>query len=319
MNTDYLREFVVFAGHMSFTSAARTLSLSQPTLSRHISELERQYGCKLVDRSSQALRLTYCGRVLLQQAPELIALEETIDMRMASARAEPCGNLTIERYRKSPLIQGMMQRAASMVTNTHPGYTVVRRPLRAGETSRDAVARGEIDEGIIACTTDHTAHCPVTETEGIGSLELTGHRERIYFVVSVRDSLASCKSASFDDIAGHCLVFPLNPEFARCQPDVERLLGERGHTLRWRPYELDDVEELGLMRIEPNEAFIVVESAAASPDTYYLHNPDLRLIPCSDDVWVTRYLIFSTNSDNPVLHSFLDAMAHLDSKNMCNR
>ena len=144
MNTDYLREFVVFAGHMSFTSAARTLSLSQPTLSRHISELERQYGCKLVDRSSQALRLTYCGRVLLQQAPELIALEETIDMRMASARAEPCGNLTIERYRKSPLIQGMMQRAASMVTNTHPGYTIVRRPLRAGETSRDAVARGEI-------------------------------------------------------------------------------------------------------------------------------------------------------------------------------
>ena len=55
MNTDYLREFVVFAGHMSFTSAARTLSLSQPTLSRHISELERQYGCKLVDRSSQVL------------------------------------------------------------------------------------------------------------------------------------------------------------------------------------------------------------------------------------------------------------------------
>lgn len=73
MNADYLKEFVVFAGHMNFTAAAKALSVSQPSLSRHVSELEQRFGCELVDRGAPCLRLTHCGRVLLEQAPELIA------------------------------------------------------------------------------------------------------------------------------------------------------------------------------------------------------------------------------------------------------
>ena len=312
MNTDYLREFVVFAAHMNFTSAAKALSISQPTLSRHISELERQYGCALVDRAGQPLRLTHCGKTMLQQAPELIALEDALSSRMEAAKHEPYGSLAIERYRKSPLIQGMMHEAASVVSREHPGFTVIRRPLRAGETSREAILRGAVDAGIVACTTDRHATCPVGAADGFGSLELPGHRERIRFVLPSDDPLASRDTVGLDDLADHRFVFPLNPEFARCQPDVERLFAERGHALRWRPYELDDVEELGLMRIGSREVFIVVESAAASPDAFYLGNPDLAVIECADDVLVTRYLIYRRDDGNPVLLAFLDAMARLD-------
>lgn len=73
MNADYPKEFVVFAGHMNFTTAAKVLSVSQPSLSRHVSELEQRFGCELVDRGAPCPRLTHCGRVLLEQAPELIA------------------------------------------------------------------------------------------------------------------------------------------------------------------------------------------------------------------------------------------------------
>ena len=83
MNTDYLREFVVFAGYMNFTAAAKALNLSQPSLSRHVSELERRYGCELVDRTSPVLRLTHCGRMLLAQAPELLSAEDALNARMA--------------------------------------------------------------------------------------------------------------------------------------------------------------------------------------------------------------------------------------------
>jgi LysR family hydrogen peroxide-inducible transcriptional activator len=44
-----LRAFAAFARKRSFSSAAEELGISQPTVSRHLSELEQKLGIKLVD------------------------------------------------------------------------------------------------------------------------------------------------------------------------------------------------------------------------------------------------------------------------------
>ena len=41
MRTEYLREFVVFSRHLSFTEAAKELFIAQSTLSTHIAALEK--------------------------------------------------------------------------------------------------------------------------------------------------------------------------------------------------------------------------------------------------------------------------------------
>lgn len=311
MNTDYLREFVVFAGHMNFTAAARTLNMSQPTLSRHISELERHYRCQLVDRSTPLLRLTYCGKVLLEQAPELIAVERSLEAGMADARREPYGRLAVERYRKSPLIRGLLSEARGALRSEHPGFSIAQQALRPGDSAGEAVVRGDIDVGIVACTTDGEPTCPVRDAEGLAFLQLAS-RERLRFVVTADSPLAGRTSLRLDELATACFVFPLNPEFGRCQPDVERLFVERGLTLRSRPYELGEVEELGLMDIGPGEVFIVVESAADAPDAFYLRNPGLRIIACAEPILVTRFVIWRASDDNPVLAAFLEEVARLD-------
>lgn len=311
MNTDYLREFVVFAGHMNFTAAARTLNVSQPTLSRHISELERHYRCELVDRSTPLLRLTYCGKVLLEQAPELIAVECSLEAGMADARREPYGRLIVERYRKSPLIRGLLSDVRGALRAKHPGFSIVQQALRPGDSAGEAVLRGDIDVGIVACTTDGEPTCPVRDVEGLACLRLAS-REHLRFVVAADSPLADRASLYLADLAEFCFVFPLNPEFGRCRPDVERLFAERGLTLRSRPYELGEVEELGLMDIGPGEVFIVVESAADAPDTFYLRNSSLRIISCAEPILVTRFVIFRANDDNPVLAVFLEEVTRLD-------
>lgn len=310
VNTDHLREFVVFAGYMNFTAAAKALNMSQPSLSRHVSELERRYGCELVDRSAPVLRLTHCGRVLLAQAPELIAAEDALNTRMAEAKQEPYGNLVVERYRKSPRIQGAMSDVLNALKSEHPGFSFTRRALRPGDSAAEAVLRGDLDVGIVACTTDLVPRCPVGADQGFGVLELGGPLcERLFFVVHRSDPLASASGARITDLDGYTFVYPYNPEFNRCLPDVTKLFEERGLKLRSRPHELDEVEELGLMKIGPGDVFIVVESAAASPGTFYLHNPELALIPCTDDVWVTRYAIYRADDTNPVLQAFLEKLA----------
>ena len=311
VNTDHLREFVVFAGYMNFTAAAKALNMSQPSLSRHISGLEQRYGCQLVDRGAPVLRLTHCGRVLLAQAPELIAAEDALNARMAEAKREPDGNLVVERYRKSPRIQSTMSDVLSALKSDHPGFSFTRRALKPGDSAPEAVLRGDLDVGIVACTTDLAPCCPVGPDQGFGVLELGGPLcERLFFVVHRTDPLATSPSLRIADLGNHTFVYPYNPEFNRCLPDVTKLFEERGLKLRSRPHELDEVEELGLMKIGSGDVFIVVESAAASPDTFYLRNPELVLIPCADDVWVTRYAIYRKDDPNPVLQAFLEKLAN---------
>ncbi len=314
MNTDLVREFVVFARHLSFTSAARELGMSQPTLSRHVGELERHFGCELVDRAADPLKLTYCGRELLEKAAGLLACEDALEESMRRAGREPRARLVVERYRKSPMIHGLLSNAIDELGRRHPGFSVVRKALRPGAALDDAVLRGEVDVGIVACTTDGEPSCPVGEREGFGVLGLTGYPERIRFALPTDNPLSGSPALSLSDLAQCCFVFPLNPEFGRCQPDVAALLAARGLKLRWRPYELNDVEELGLMRLEPDDVFIVVEGAARTPETYYLQNPNLAIVPCSDDIRVWRYLVWRKDDNNPALRAYLDVIKEMQGR-----
>jgi DNA-binding transcriptional LysR family regulator len=52
-----LKSFVALANTLSFTDAARTLTLSQPTISQHIRKLEAVAGRTLVVRDTRAVSL----------------------------------------------------------------------------------------------------------------------------------------------------------------------------------------------------------------------------------------------------------------------
>ena len=51
----------------SMAKASRQLSLSQPAISKAISEMERTLGAALLDRSAQGVELTECGRLLVSR------------------------------------------------------------------------------------------------------------------------------------------------------------------------------------------------------------------------------------------------------------
>ena len=61
---DYYRIFYYVATYHSFNRAAAVLSNSQPNISRSISNLEAQLGCKLFERSSTGVTLTEAGENL---------------------------------------------------------------------------------------------------------------------------------------------------------------------------------------------------------------------------------------------------------------
>lgn len=69
-----LKTLLAVAEQQNFTKAAEQLSLTQPAVSHHISQLEEEFGVTLFIRGKGGLRLTKEGQIVLQYARRMAAL-----------------------------------------------------------------------------------------------------------------------------------------------------------------------------------------------------------------------------------------------------
>ncbi|MBB4193372.1 LysR family transcriptional regulator [Rhizobium aethiopicum] len=93
-----LNDIVVFARVVeagSFTAAARLLAMPKTTVSRRIAALEREFGVRLLQRTTRSLRLTDAGRLYYEESSEALRTLEQANLRLAEARAEPAGTIRI--------------------------------------------------------------------------------------------------------------------------------------------------------------------------------------------------------------------------------
>jgi DNA-binding transcriptional LysR family regulator len=79
-----LRVFVTVAQAGSFTMAAVQLGITQPAVSQHVSELEKNYGVRLFDRLRGAIVLTPSGELFYEHAVEI--LQQYSDMHQMLQR-----------------------------------------------------------------------------------------------------------------------------------------------------------------------------------------------------------------------------------------
>ena len=74
MDLRQLRYFVAVARERNFTRAAELLHIAQPPLSRQIQVLEEELGVALLFRNSRPVRLTEAGRLLYEQAMQVLCV-----------------------------------------------------------------------------------------------------------------------------------------------------------------------------------------------------------------------------------------------------
>ena len=83
LSLDLLKGFEAAARHLSFTRAARELSLTQSAVSREIKTLEEQLGQPLFTRINRGLRLTDAGQGLHRAVGEALKLIDEATDRLA--------------------------------------------------------------------------------------------------------------------------------------------------------------------------------------------------------------------------------------------
>ena len=77
----------------SFTHAAEAMALSQPTLTKHIRNLEGAVGARVVDRKSRGISLTPEGRILYDYARRIARLREDARERIENLKADESGHI----------------------------------------------------------------------------------------------------------------------------------------------------------------------------------------------------------------------------------
>ncbi len=145
MELRHLRYFLAVAESLSYTRAADTLHLTQPTLSQQIKQLEQDLDTVLFDRVGRTIRLTAAGEVFRQHAER--ALKEITTARSALDELEGLahGSLTIgvfQSFNSSLLPPILAEFSAS-----HPGIRVSVRQLPARDME-DLLTKGKLDIGI---------------------------------------------------------------------------------------------------------------------------------------------------------------------------
>ena len=81
MNLKQLEAFVRVAETKSFSTAAKMLFLTQPTVSAHIASLERELNTCLLIRNTKGVALSEAGKELYAYAEQMLELEQKIRER----------------------------------------------------------------------------------------------------------------------------------------------------------------------------------------------------------------------------------------------
>lgn len=141
-----LKVFISVARNLSFTQASRELHITQPAISKHVRELELQYGTRLFERRNSQIRLTKAGALLLMHAERLIEGYNLLEFEMNQLNSTFSGELrvgastTISQYLAPSLLSLFIKR-----------YPHIKLTLISGNTREieKALEEGRIDLGIV--------------------------------------------------------------------------------------------------------------------------------------------------------------------------
>jgi DNA-binding transcriptional LysR family regulator len=151
MTLQQLRYFVSAARHGSFSAAAESLHLAQPSLSEQMRSLEGELGTPLFVRGARGTVLTEAGRAFRPEAEAILAGVERARDSVAGVREIRAGTLTFGTfgsaswYGLADVIETFRER--------HPDVRLRAVGQNSSEVA-DAIRDGEIEAGLVVLPVD---------------------------------------------------------------------------------------------------------------------------------------------------------------------
>lgn len=146
MELRVLRYFLMVAREENITRAAELLHITQPTLSRQLSQLEDELGVKLFVRGARRIALTSEGLLLRRRAEEMVALADKTERELSEQEAMVDGKISIGCGEIASV-----KRLAEICAAFHERYPLVSFDLftATADLVKEQMDRGLVDIGLL--------------------------------------------------------------------------------------------------------------------------------------------------------------------------
>lgn len=138
--------FLAVARERSFSRAAERIHLSQPTLSEHVAELEKELGAPLFLRRGREVTLTEAGRVFHPRAARVVLAAEEARQAVADVGGLVRGSLIVGAS-TTPGIY-VLPAAIAAFRARHPGIELTLH-IANSRTIEERVRANELDLGVV--------------------------------------------------------------------------------------------------------------------------------------------------------------------------
>ena len=195
MELRVLRYFLTVAREESINRAAEVLHITQPTLSRQLSQLEDEVGVRLFHRGARRITLTNEGILLRRRAEEILALVDKTERELIEQEMLVEGRIVIGSGELAAV-----QELPDMIASFQEKYPLVTYDIFTGTADlvKEQMEKGLIDIGVLLEPID---------MEKFDFIRLA-EKERWVVLMRPDDPLAEKETVSAKDLEGLPLILP---------------------------------------------------------------------------------------------------------------
>jgi LysR family transcriptional regulator, low CO2-responsive transcriptional regulator len=187
-----LRTFRAVAEQLSFSAAAQELSISQPSVSYQVKELETVLGLPLIDRLGKRVRLTEAGQVLYEYARRTLTLLDEAALVMEQMRGIERGTLRVGASTTVGIY--VIPLALGAYKKLHPNLAVSLE-IGSRETLQDRLKQGAMDLAVLSP--------PIADPDLVSSPFL---EDELVMVVPAGHPLARRRGLTLRDFSGESFL-----------------------------------------------------------------------------------------------------------------
>ncbi|WP_439407780.1 LysR family transcriptional regulator [Bradyrhizobium sp. DASA03076] len=149
-----MRVFCLVAELKSFATAAQRLRISPAMASKHVMQLEKRLGTRLLNRTSRRVSLSESGALYFEQARQMLDSLDEVEAAVSKATVVPRGTLrlTAPVWMANPIFAGVLADYQARYPEVHLDIDLSGRLVNLVEEGFDLALRatGAPDEALIA-------------------------------------------------------------------------------------------------------------------------------------------------------------------------
>lgn len=199
MRLEQLKYLVEVANQKSISKAARTLYISQPSLSKAISSLESELGTTLIIRHQRGISLTDDGAIVVKKAEKILA--EVKSIYEVAGRDDNAEARSISIALPPLLCNDVFMSILLEAQRKYPQLSIIPRQ-KDTDPAIASLRTGETDLALISYSSAEREHIENACKE-YDLIEQRIAKEGYYLVMSAFSVLATRTCIDFNEIADH--------------------------------------------------------------------------------------------------------------------